>query len=78
MLVLLENLVVGLAGFEPTTFGPPDRRANQAAPQPVRRQPYLLGDGCSQMVRDPADPLHQPPRQIQDQSHEEQLEMPWR
>ena len=27
---------VGLAGFEPTTFGPPDRRANQAAPQPVK------------------------------------------
>src|SRR6188472_2718613 len=30
-------LLVGLAGFEPTTFGPPDRRANQAAPQPVWR-----------------------------------------
>ena len=28
-------LVVGLRGFEPPTFGPPDRRANQAAPQPV-------------------------------------------
>ena len=27
--------VVGLPGFEPGTFGPPDRRANQAAPQPV-------------------------------------------
>ena len=26
---------VGLRGFEPPTFGPPDRRANQAAPQPV-------------------------------------------
>ena len=28
-------LRVGLRGFEPPTFGPPDRRANQAAPQPV-------------------------------------------
>ena len=27
--------VVGLPGLEPGTFGPPDRRANQAAPQPV-------------------------------------------
>ena len=27
--------MVGLRGFEPPTFGPPDRRANQAAPQPV-------------------------------------------
>jgi len=26
--------VVGLAGFEPTTSCPPDKRANQAAPQP--------------------------------------------
>ena len=30
-----RSYLVGLAGFEPTTFGPPDRRANQAAPQPV-------------------------------------------
>ena len=29
--------VVGLPGLEPGTFGPPDRRANQAAPQPVPR-----------------------------------------
>ena len=28
-------LFVGLRGFEPPTFGPPDRRANQAAPQPA-------------------------------------------
>jgi hypothetical protein len=28
--------VVGLTGFEPATFGPPDRRANQAAPQPEK------------------------------------------
>ena len=28
-------VLVGLRGFEPPTFGPPDRRANQAAPQPV-------------------------------------------
>lgn len=28
--------VVGLPGLEPGTFGPPDRRANQAAPQPVK------------------------------------------
>lgn len=27
---------VGLPGFEPGTFGPPDQRANQAAPQPVK------------------------------------------
>ncbi len=27
--------LVGLAGLEPATFGPPDQRANQAAPQPV-------------------------------------------
>src|SRR5450759_958561 len=27
--------LVGLPGLEPGTFGPPDRRANQAAPQPV-------------------------------------------
>jgi hypothetical protein len=27
--------MVGLRGFEPPTFGPPDRRANQAAPQPA-------------------------------------------
>jgi hypothetical protein len=27
--------MVGLPGLEPGTFGPPDRRANQAAPQPV-------------------------------------------
>jgi hypothetical protein len=26
--------MVGLAGFEPTTSCPPDKRANQAAPQP--------------------------------------------
>ena len=26
---------VGVPGFEPGTFGPPDRRANQAAPHPV-------------------------------------------
>ena len=33
--------VVGLRGFEPPTFGPPDRRANQAAPQPaLNRSPY--------------------------------------
>ena len=29
------STVVGLPGLEPGTFGPPDRRANQAAPQPV-------------------------------------------
>jgi hypothetical protein len=29
--------VVGLPGLEPGTFGPPDQRANQAAPQPVSR-----------------------------------------
>ena len=29
------RLLVGLAGLEPATFGPPDQRANQAAPQPV-------------------------------------------
>ena len=29
------HLLVGLPGLEPGTFGPPDRRANQAAPQPV-------------------------------------------
>ena len=29
-----ENVLVGLAGFEPTTSCPPDKRANQAAPQP--------------------------------------------
>ena len=28
-------LLVGLAGFEPTTSCPPDKRANQAAPQPA-------------------------------------------
>ena len=50
---------VGLPGFEPGTFGPPDQRANQAAPQPVhglsrgrqcRRRPSrglrALGGGC--------------------------------
>lgn len=47
---LLTGVLVGLAGFEPTTFGPPDRRANQAAPQPVRRSPYYL-----------PDPLRKPP-----------------
>lgn len=30
-------LVVGLAGFEPATSGPPDQRANQPAPQPGKR-----------------------------------------
>ena len=34
-----RSCLVGLAGFEPTTFGPPDRRANQAAPQPVVETP---------------------------------------
>ena len=29
-----DVLVVGLAGFEPTTSCPPDKRANQAALQP--------------------------------------------
>src|SRR5215472_15168244 len=33
--VLTCTLGVGLPGFEPGTFGPPDQRANQAAPQPV-------------------------------------------
>ena len=36
---LKRGFLVGLAGFEPTTFGPPDRRANQAAPQPVEGTP---------------------------------------
>ena len=35
MALLLALLLVGLTGFEPATFGPPDRRANQAAPQPA-------------------------------------------
>ena len=30
---------VGAAGFEPATFGPPDQRANQAAPRPAARTP---------------------------------------
>jgi hypothetical protein len=29
---------IGAAGFEPATFGPPDQRANQAAPRPAARQ----------------------------------------
>ena len=37
---LAGALGVGLAGFEPATFGPPDRRANQAAPQPVDGRVY--------------------------------------
>jgi hypothetical protein len=32
--------LVGLAGFEPTTSCPPDKRANQAAPQPDGGSPY--------------------------------------
>ncbi len=32
---LTRGFAVGLPGFEPGTFGPPDQRANQAAPQPV-------------------------------------------
>ena len=35
---------VGLPGFEPGTFGPPDQRANQAAPQPV--DPERAGRRC--------------------------------
>ena len=35
--------MVGLRGFEPPTFGPPDRRANQAAPQPVSQRWYRTG-----------------------------------
>ena len=34
---LHEQTIVGLAGFEPTTSCPPDKRANQAALQPVLR-----------------------------------------
>jgi hypothetical protein len=34
--------LIGAAGLEPATFGPPDRRANQAAPRPV------VGHGRSQ------------------------------
>ena len=30
----IDVLMVGLAGFEPTTSCPPDKRANQAALQP--------------------------------------------
>ena len=40
---------VGLGRFELPTFGPPDRRANQAAPQPVKRRDY----------RTPPSPAHQ-------------------
>ena len=37
-------LFVGLPRFELGTFGPPDRRANQAAPQPaVERSLYRRG-----------------------------------
>lgn len=31
-LVDKKRMMVGVAGFEPTTFRPPDERANQAAP----------------------------------------------
>jgi hypothetical protein len=31
--------VIGAAGFEPATFGPPDQRANQAAPRPAAGKP---------------------------------------
>jgi hypothetical protein len=37
-----EAELIGAAGLEPATFGPPDRRANQAAPRPV------VGHGRSQ------------------------------
>jgi hypothetical protein len=33
-----ETVLVGLPGFEPGTSCPPDKRANQAAPQPVNRR----------------------------------------
>ena len=47
---------VGLGRFELPTFGPPDRRANQAAPQPVKRRDYRTS---------PA-PAHQPPPKCRD------------
>ena len=34
----LRMMMVGLPGFEPGTSCPPDKRANQAAPQPVSQQ----------------------------------------
>ena len=35
-----NDQLVGLAGFEPTTSCPPDKRANQAVPQPDGDLPY--------------------------------------
>ncbi len=57
--------MVGLAGFEPTTSCPPDKRANQAALQPVRLE----------SLREKVD---NPPRKIKNQATEQKFEMPRR
>ena len=71
---------VGLPGFEPGTFGPPDQRANQAAPQPVhglsrgrqcRRRPSRgserLEVGVGSVAEDPLDALHGPVAEVDGQ-----------
>ena len=54
---------VGLTGFEPATPGPPDRCANQAAPQPAvdpRQTPVRRGDSRRPVAaRPPGVPTRQ-------------------
>ena len=59
--------MVGLAGFEPTTSCPPDKRANQAALQPVAASAYRRSE----------EQIDQSPAQVHHQKCHEQLEVPW-
>ena len=58
--------IVGLGRFELPTSCPPDKRANQAAPQPVATASSVY------KWRD------DPPAEIQNEHRHQQLEMPWR
>ena len=64
--------VVGLPRFELGTSCPPDKRANQAAPQPVLNVPGEPSDDSG----DPAEQFHEPPAEIHNQRHHQQLEVP--
>ena len=44
-------MLVGIAGLEPATFRPPDGRATQTAPYPVKFWPRKTGRGSGETKR---------------------------
>ena len=72
---------VGLPGLEPGTFGPPDRRANQAAPQPAVEAPRLSGPGRAaghSLCAIHSTPWQEAVSEVHGSEPEQQLEVPRR